>query len=325
MKWLSADTLRGIFRFRGERTRRIASIGMYDGVHRGHRCVIDFLKQEGEKRGLAPTVVTFSRHPLTVVRPEEAPRQLTTLGQKMQLLSGAGIDDCVVLDFDEKLRHLTARQFLKRLKNQYDVDALVVGFNNRMGHDRVGSLEQLREIGTELGMEILAAPRLHSGPLPVSSSSVRHLLGNGKLKSANNMLGRPYAIEGTVVGGKRLGRTLGYPTANLVPTLAEAQLPFAGVYAVMVTLPDGTRRGGMANIGYRPTVEGVNGDGALTIEVNIFDYLGYLYDETIVVEFIERLRNERRFATIDKLKAALAADEKKAREILAAEIQSVSE
>lgn len=314
MNWLTVDAIKGIFHLKGNDKRRIASIGMYDGVHRGHRRIIDFLKEEGEKRGLAPTVVTFRQHPLSIVRPEDAPLQLGTVAQKMQWLAEAGIDDCILLDFSEQMRRLTARQFLKRLKTQYDVDALVVGFNNRMGHDRVGSIEKLREIGAELEMEILAAPALHSGPLPISSSSVRRLLCNGNLKSANNMLGRPYAIEGTVVSGKRLGRTLGYPTANIAPTLDNVQLPTPGVYAVGVTLSDGTRRYGMANVGYRPTVDG-DTSPTLSIEVNIFDFLGYLYDQTLVVEFVERIRSERRFATLEKLKSALAADERKAREI----------
>lgn len=296
------------------RHRRIAAIGMFDGVHRGHRFLIDFLKAEGERRGLTPTVVTFARHPLATVRPSECPPLLTTVDQKIELLRQAGIDDCVLLPFTDSLRRQSARQFLSRLKDQYAVDALVIGFNHSFGHDRLRGVEAYRAVGAEVGMEILEAPEFRGTAGAISSSLIRSLLGAERLDAANAALGHCFAIEGRVIEGNRLGRTLGYPTANIAPLSDEQIAPPAGVFAAYVTTEDGVRRRAMVNVGTRPTVGDQQDDNR--IEAYILDYLGYLYDEKVTVEFVEHLRPERRFASLEKLKSQLAADEAAVRRLL---------
>lgn len=291
--------------------RRIAAIGMYDGVHLGHRFLIGYVDDEAKKRGLAPAVVTFAEHPLKTVAPLRAPRLLTTLDERIGLLEQEGVDDCVILHFNDRLRRLSARDFLRRLKQRYGVDTLVVGFNNRFGRDRNDGIDEYRRIGAEIGMDILAAPEYKVKGAPVSSSIIRRYLTDGEIKKATEALGRPYRIEGRVTSGRGIGRRMGFPTANLVPISPETLIPKVGVYAVIATTPDGVRRPAMLNIGYRPTIETEPAD--ISIEVHIIDYTGYLYDETIAIEFIEYMRAEKRFADQNKLRAQLMTDTKRAR------------
>ena len=303
-----------IFRRGNKKHRRIAAIGMFDGVHRGHRFLIDFLKEEGAKRSLTPTVVTFATHPLATVRPDDCPRLLTTVDQKMALLQEAGIDDCVLLEFNDSLRRQSARHFLKRLKNSYAVDALVIGFNHSFGHDHVKGIDAYRAIGGDVGIEIIAAPEYTGEYAPVSSSIIRKYIDEGNLDQATRALGHWFAVSGTVVEGNRIGRTLGYPTANLQPDSGMQQLPARGVYAAIVTTDEGERLGAMVNIGTRPTVD--DGDSQIHIEVHIFDYLSYLYGRRIEVEFVSFMRAEKRYSSLDKLKSQLSADERHARQLL---------
>lgn len=298
--------------------RRIAAVGMYDGVHLGHRFLIDYLTLEAHSRGLSPAVVTFASHPLSVVRPEDAPQLLMGRDEKLHRLEMAGADDVIVLDFDEKMRRMSARAFLNMLHRKWGIDALVVGFNNRFGHDRVDGIDQYREIGAEIGMEIIEAPEYRGTGSPVSSSVIRGFISEGKVDQAAVALGRPYAIIGTVVPGRQIGRTLGFPTANISPDTEQAQcIPATGVYAAMTTTPDGVARPTILNIGRRPTVEGDDENAPVTIEAHILDYAGYLYGEKLRVEFIKRIRDERRFDSLDKLRKAIASDTRKARGILA--------
>lgn len=295
--------------------RRIAAVGMYDGVHRGHQFLIDYLKLEALHRGLRPAVVTFKDHPRALVRPLEAPSMLTSLDDRMRLLSDTGLDDCILLNFSERMRRLSARKFLGTLHDKYGVDALVVGFNNRFGRDRAEGFEQYKQIGKEIGMEVLSAPEYKGDRNHVSSSIIRNYLYNGNIAKATHALTRPYRLRGQVVDGKRLGRTIGFPTANIKPTGERALLPGAGVYAVVVTTPDGIRRPAMLNIGYRPTVDDQE-DATLTIEVNILGFTGYLYGEELIIDFIDFVRREKKFRSLDKLKEQLNADSRKVRKII---------
>ncbi len=305
----SLDKLKDFFSGSSASAPRIASIGMFDGVHVGHRRLIDFMKTEGEKRGLTPTAVTFADHPLRVVRPADAPPLLCSAERKVALLNRAGISDVVMLDFNERLRHLKAREFLRLLHDQYKVHALVIGFNHHVGSDRVGSLEEYRAIGREVGIEILAAPEFMLNGETVSSSKVRSLLMQSRLDKANELLTNPFSIVGRVIDGKHLGRSIGFPTANIEP-VAEGQLiPPTGVYAALVTTPDGVERQAMVNIGFRPTVSGGEATPTLSIEANIFDWLGYIYGEEVTVQFLKYIRKEKKFSSLDKLKSAISADE----------------
>lgn len=298
--------------------RRIAAVGMYDGVHPGHRFLIDYLNAEARSRGLAPAAVTFSRHPMSLVHPLEAPALLSTLEDKVDALGHAGAEDVIVLSFNEKLRRLPAEEFLRLLHTSFGIDALVLGFNNRFGHDGPEGIERYREIGDRLGVDIVSAPEYRGPGAPVSSSRIRRLLHEGQTREAAQLLGHPYTMRGRVEGGNKVGRTLGYATANLRTLSPDILIPKPGVYAVYITTPDGEHRMGMLNIGYRPTVSDAKaeGDGELTIEAHILDYQGYLYGEDITVEFVEYMRPERKFDTLDRLRSQLATDEKKARKIL---------
>lgn len=313
-----------VLRKADRRRHRVAAIGMWDGVHRGHRFLIDYLLLEAGNRTLTPAVVTFAEHPKRLVNPEKAPRLLSTLEDRLGLLEDAGVEDVILLTFNNTLRRSTARRFLDRLHKSYGIDVLVVGFNNRFGHNRVDGINEYRRIGDEIGLEVIEAPEFKGSDMHVSSSAIRDQLAAGHVEKAAEMLGRPYMMRGVVVEGNRLGRTLGFPTANLRPSVEEAVLPGGGVYAGYVSTPDGERRPAVINIGYRPTVKAENQtkqdserDDRLSIEVHIPNFTGYLYDDEITVEFVARLRDEKRFKSLDKLKDAIAADVKRLEKIVA--------
>lgn len=301
-------------------TRRIAAVGMYDGVHLGHKFLIDYLRLEAGSRGLTPAVITFSRHPLSVVRPLETPGLLTSLDDRLRQLGEAGAEDVIMLTFNESLRRKSAREFLKMLHRSYSIETLVLGFNNRFGHDRPGAFEDYKAIGAEVGVEVVAAPEYRGAGSPVSSSVIRRHLLNGAPEKAAEALGHPYRLRGMVTHGESLGRTIGFPTANLKPSDQASLIPKAGAYAAFVTTPDGVRRPAMVNIGFRPTVSDPDAPGRLSIEAHIFDFIGYLYDEEISVEFVSFLRPEKRYPSLEKLTDQLKADAAKAKKILSARL-----
>lgn len=278
---------------------------MWDGVHSGHRFLIDHVRALAAERSLAPSVVTFRAHPLTVVRPEAVPPLLTDLSTRLALLDAAGVADCVLLDFDSHMRHLTAAEFLTMLKKDYGVDTLVVGFNNRFGHDRLEGLEAYRAIGSAIGMEVLPAPEFRLRRSPVSSSIVRRQLAEGKVKEAADMLGRRFTLSGTVVSGRQLGRSIGYPTAN-IDVAPGMILPAAGAYACIARTPDGVRRPAMVNIGRRPTVD--RPGAPLSVEAHILDYAGTIYGLPLTLEFVSRLRDEKTFDGVEALTRQLGRD-----------------
>lgn len=298
--------------------RRIAAVGMYDGVHLGHRFLIDYLGVEARSRGLVPSVVTFVRHPLTVVRPMEAPALLDALEDRMLSLGEAGAEDVIVLEFNDRLHHMSAEKFLARLKSKFAIDALVIGFNNRIGHDLPATIEQYRTIGSNVGIDIIPAPEYRGAGAPVSSSAIRHYLQEGEVEKATEALGHYFTMRGLVVGGKQLGRTLGFPTANIRPLSPDILMPRQGVYAAWVTTPDGCRRKAVVNIGFRPTVNDKDSteEAHLTIEAHIIGYQGYIYDEEVKLEFVKWLRPERRFASTEKLAAQVKDDIEAAEKVL---------
>lgn len=294
---------------KGDLTRpRMAAIGMFDGVHAGHCHLIDMLVRSAAERSLQPVAVTFADHPRALTDPEGAPRMLSSYRSRVGELVGAGAAGVVVLDFDERLRSMTARDFMAMLRRDYNVRALLMGYNNRFGHDRPEGIEAYRAIGRETGMEIVAADEYRAGEehRHVSSSEVRRCLARGDVGAAAMLLGHEYTLEGIVEHGKQLGRSIGFPTANIHPCDPRRIIPANGVYAVRVALPDGTVRAGMMNIGHRPTVD--TPDAPPSLEVHILDYDGDLYGREVSVSFVARLRDERRFPDIDRLRAQLTAD-----------------
>ena len=287
--------------------RKIAAIGTFDGVHRGHRSVLKLMTEYASEHGLEPVVVTFSNHPLALIDPARTPKALTPTAKKKKLLKEAGVTP-VVLEFDEPLRNTTAARWMKILHDEYGVDALVIGYDNTFGNDGVNlSLEDYRKLGEDVGIKIITADEVKE----VSSSAIRKAVMAGNVEKAREMLGRPYSITGRVVKGNSLGHTIGFPTANL-DYPSDVAVPAPGVYAGIVKLlPEGYKYPAMVNIGCRPTV--MRGEDKV-IEAHIIGWNGDLYGKEITVRFLKRLRDEKKFDSIEALKKQLAEDRDKALE-----------
>lgn len=282
--------------------KRGATVGMFDGVHRGHRYVISELKKLSEAE---PLVVTFSNHPLTLLHPEAAPRLITTSEEKRRLLEAEGVE-VLIVDFDEAMRRMTARDFLRWLKERHEITDFVLGYNNRFGSDRNLTMDDYVAIGLEEGVKVSRLSEYTAaGCERINSSLVREALCKGDVEAASAMLGRPFMLEGVVEEGSKIGRRLGFPTANLSLLDADKIIPAQGVYAVDVELPDGSVHRGVVNIGERPTI--ADGRG-LTVEVHIVDFEQNLYSKVLKLRFLKRLRDERRFETLEALKEQLAID-----------------
>ena len=286
----------------------VATIGFFDGVHRGHRFLIDQVRREAAARGLESAAVTFPVHPRQVLQSDYRPKLLTTPQEKLALLAETGIDTCILLDFTPHLASLSAREFMEVLKHRYRIRALLIGYDHRFGHNRSEDFGDYARYGHELGIDIRPAEAFRlpdtPGGEPVSSSLIRRLLLAGDVAQAATCLGYPYFLNGTVVSGRRIGHQLGYPTANLRPDHPDKLIPANGVYAVRVET-EGRTYGGMLNIGRRPTLD--NGDDR-SIEVHIFDFDRDIYHEPLRLSFIRRIREERKFDSVDQLTEQLHRD-----------------
>lgn len=290
-----------------------ATIGFFDGVHRGHRFLIEQLKTLAREREMQSMVITFEQHPRHVVHPEWRPQLLTTPEEKTTLLKQTGIDVLELLHFDTQMAALSARQFMQWLHAQLGVDLLLTGYDNRFGHNRTEGFADYERYGREIGIEVVEGQPFGENGQRFSSSLTRHLIAEGRMKEATFCLGRPYTLTGRVVHGEQIGRTLGFPTANIQVCNEFSIIPQNGVYCVNVyTSGQNEPYIGMMNIGMRPTFEGHR----QTLEVNLFDFKGDLYDQLITVAFIDRLREERTFSTPEALARQMEADAKEARMIL---------
>lgn len=286
------------------------TIGFFDGVHQGHRYLLQQLEELAAANGLSAAAVTFDRHPRTVVQPNFVPSLLTTQEEKLDLLSKAFSGKIIVLPFTQELSELTAKEFMQNiLRDKLNAELLLMGYNHRFGHGG-GNPEDYVTWGHETGIKVCLAKALAGEK--VSSSRIRNLISLGDVKKANYLLGYPYFLTGEVTEGKQIGRQIGFPTANL--TLPEQKLmPACGVYAVWVTMPDHSKRGGMLCIGHRPTVEQ---NGEISVEVHIFDFNGNLYGTSISIDFIEKLRDERHFDSLEELQKQLILDAALAQETI---------
>ena len=285
----------------------IATIGFFDGVHIGHCHLINMLKKVARERGVEACVITFDRHPRQLVQPEWCPEMLTTLEEKTQLLEATGIDRCEVLHFDREMANQSAHDFmLHTLKEKLGVSILVTGYDNRFGHNRSEGFEDYVRYGKEIGIEVIKGEELTDGSNNVSSSSIRRMLKEGRIEDATRCLGREYQLTGTVVGGEHIGRTIGFPTANIRPDDSSKLIPANGVYAVDVWSQAGdiNRERAMLNIGTRPTFNGT----ATTIEVHIPHFAGNLYGSTLSIAFLRKIREERKFDSPEALVEQLNKD-----------------
>ena len=236
----------------------VATIGFFDGVHRGHRFLIDRVIEEAQRSGMSSAVITFDRHPREVLQTDYQPDLLSTLNEKLLLLSKTHVDNTVVLHFDASLAALTAHDFMRDvLQGQLKVRKLIIGYDNRFGHNRSEGFDDYVRYGKELGIEVIRADAFLPDDVRVSSSVIRTCLRESRVEEANRLLGYDYTIESRIVRGYQNGRKMGFPTANLDVTRCQQLLPASGVYAVLVRLKDsvGWKRG-MMNIGHRPTFNG---------------------------------------------------------------------
>lgn len=271
-----------------------AGVGMFDGVHRGHQALAEQVRAAAAERGLQPAFFTFDRHPMQLVAPERAPRLLSTPEQRRRWLQ-PGLT--VALPFDESMRAMTAEQFMRMLRDRYGLALIAIGFNHRFGSDRLPDFDDYRRVAAGLGIEAIPVAEEGQG---ISSSAIRRALESGDVELAGDMLGRPFALEGTVAHGQALGRTIGFPTANIEPSQAAQLIPRQGVYAGrMLGHP------AVVNIGRRPTVAA---DAPLSIEAHVIGYDGDLYGQPVELELTRRLRDERKFPSLDALRAQIAAD-----------------
>lgn len=287
---------------------KVATIGFFDGVHRGHQHLLKQVINVAKERNLQSMVVTFYQQPRHVVN-HETDRfcLLTTTDEKLRLLQKAGIDHCEVMEFTSELASLTAYEFMQLLHNNYQVQALVIGYDHRFGHNRSEGFEDYVHYGKELGIEVIQATEFPA----VSSSKIRELLLCGDLLVANNILGHYYMLEGKVVSGFHVGHTIGFPTANLQVS-AEKLIPANGVYAVLAEL-DGAIYQGMLNIGTRPTL--ANGDER-SIEVHIFNFHDDIYNKVLRLSLVKRTRGEVKFASKEQLVLQLQQDATEIKTIL---------
>ena len=316
--------IRGLYNIPTDFCGCVATIGNFDGVHLGHQAILQQLKKQGEKHGLPTVVMMFEPQPREFFAPDQAPARLANMSEKLQDLASFGIDYVLCLPFNQKLRSMSADQFIQSiLLDGLKISHLIVGDDFRFGCDRTGDYQLLQTVGSNAGFSVEDTKTFELEGERVSSTRVRTCLSANDLESANTLLGRPYRMSGRIGYGRQLGRTIGVPTANVI--LQRNKLPMTGVYAVKATeitvaachessvLDQGGKTvewQGVANIGIKPTVAGTPEP---SLEVHIFDFSDDLYGKRLTIEFCQKIREEKKFNGLDELKAAIANDMQVAR------------
>ncbi len=292
----------------------VLTVGTFDGVHAGHKVLINTVVDKAKEQNARSVIVTFDPHPREIINPGKSGiKLLSSLEERSELLSDLGVDEMVVIPFDRDFSLLTSEEFVRDVVwEKIGVSHFVIGYDHHFGRDREGTIETVKMLGSELGFTSHVVSRQEVGSKTVSSTAVRRALQEeGDMKQAASFLERFYILNGTVVHGDKRGKTIGYPTANIQVRNSRKIIPKRGVYAVWVRV-DGGYHAGMMNIGIRPTFEG----DAETLEVNIFDFNTNIYGKDIQIQFVERLRNERSFNGIEDLKNQLDDDKRKAQNVL---------
>ena len=292
--------------------KTVATIGFFDGVHRGHRFLIDQVKSQAKQLGFQPMVITFDQHPRKVLSQDFQPKLLNTFDEKIELLQETDIDICCVLPFTPELSKLSSFEFLQLLHDKLNVKNLIIGYDHRFGHNREDSFEQYKKHGEALGINIEQSVAFIENDVTISSSVIRRMLEQGKIEDANHYLGYNYFLSGKVIHGKKIGRSIHFPTANLAVD-EQKQLPMSGIYAVRIQLKEHLYSG-MLNIGIRPTVD--SDTRQTVVEVNIFDFNQNIYDETIKILFVKRIRNEQKFSSTQLLAEQLKKDKEVIEQLL---------
>ncbi|MEM9022533.1 MAG: bifunctional riboflavin kinase/FAD synthetase [Bacteroidota bacterium] len=287
----------------------VVTTGTFDGVHIGHRHILSRLQETARKDRGQSVLLTFQPHPRMVLYPDDhGLRLLNTLDEKIALLEQAGIDNLIILPFTTAFSRTTSIEYVRDiLVNAVGTRKLVIGYDHHFGRNREGSFEHLREFGPLYGFEVEEIPAQDVENVNVSSTKIRHALGEGDVETARKYLGYAYHLSGRVEPGNQLGRTIGYPTANLLVESDTKLVPAEGVYAVKVRLED-RYYNGMLNIGTRPTI---TANGSTHIEVNLFEFSGDLYGRTLDITFHARIRDEKKFENLDSLRKQLDIDKNK--------------
>lgn len=291
----------------------VITIGTFDGVHKGHQEILAAVRRRARHSGGESLVITFDPHPRKLLYPEQHLPLLTPLGEKIKRILAEGIDHVIVVPFTKSFSRLDARAYITDfLVARFHPAYIVIGYDHRFGNDRSGDITLLTASAGEFDFQVEELPARLIDEAAISSTKIRRAIQEGAVASAAHMLGRQYELCGTVVKGAQLGRTIGYPTANIIPADADQQVPGNGVYGVHVKVGE-KQYGGMMNIGFRPTV---SQERILSLEVHVFDFSGDLYGQQLTITFLGKLRDEQKFAGIDSLKAQLHADELNARKLI---------
>lgn len=286
-----------------------ATIGFFDGVHLGHQFLLRQVEDAAAARGLRSMAVTFEEHPRVALDSQYQPRLLGTAEEKLTWLAATGINACALLRFDRAMASLSAKDFMQKyLLEQLDVRCLVIGYDHHFGHNRQEGFEDYVRHGRALGIEVVPALPLETGDFTVSSSAIRRFLEAGNVEQAAKGLGRPFSLRGTVAEGRRVGRRIGFPTANLRPADPHLLVPRIGVYAVWAEIPEG-RFPAMLNIGRRPTL---NNGSDISIEAHLIGFNGNLYNQPLTLHFVRRLRDEMTFPSLELLTQQLEQDAREA-------------
>ena len=292
----------------------VLTVGTFDGVHRGHRALIEKVVEKARKRNARSVVVTFDPHPREIINPGKSGIQmLTTLKERSELLEDIGVDVLLVIPFDRDFSLLTSEEFVRDVIYKHvGVSEFVIGYDHQFGRDREGTIDTIEKLGKDLGFDSHVVSKQEMGDVTISSTLIRKTLSEeGDVKQAAEYLNRRYLLNGIVTHGDQRGKPIGFPTANLKPEHENKVIPKNGVYAVRVRV-DGTWYGGMMNIGIRPTFEGQE----RTLEVHIFEFDEDIYGQTIQVRFVDRIREEMKFEGIEELKKQLLQDKKETLNLL---------
>ncbi len=283
----------------------VITIGTFDGVHKGHKTILAEVVNHARQVNGESVLLTFEPHPRKLLFPDQPLGIITPLDQKLQLITESGIEHIVVVPFTREFAGLSAEEYIERfLVGIFHPKSIVIGYDHRFGHDRKGDLKLLEKCAQQGGYELMEIPAQLIDDAAVSSTKIRHAITEGRVEDASHMLGRNYSITGTVIHGNKLGRTIGYPTANLKPTDPEQTIPAVGIYAIQAVY-NGSQYNGMMSIGYNPTVTDTKD---IKIEANLFDFDEDIYGRVLEISFLKRLRDELKFDSVEALKQQLHND-----------------
>ncbi|MEQ9308896.1 MAG: bifunctional riboflavin kinase/FAD synthetase [Balneolaceae bacterium] len=292
----------------------VVTVGTFDGVHEGHRALMETVVKKAKKRNARSVVVTFDPHPRTIISSKKASiRLLTSLKERAEILETIGIDELCVIPFTRDFSLLSSEEFVKdEIHKKIGISEFVIGYDHHFGKDRSGTIETLENLGPDLGFDVYVVSKREMGEVTISSTVIRAAIQiEGDMNQAAKLLGRPYMLNGLVIHGDERGRNLGFPTANLQAEHPDKVIPKNGIYAVKVRVDDNWYNG-MMNIGVRPTFDGET----KTLEVNIFDFNELIYGKTVQIRFFDRIRDEKKFSGVEELKAQLQRDKEATMEML---------